>query len=210
MRSLQTTRGRAIKAALLAGGAGVIALAHPAVAQDNGQPVTTKEPVACDPAVDKNCTTANDVTAENNGGTNPTGKGIVVTGSRIVKKDYSSNSPIVTVDQGLLQNSSTAAVEDNLNKLPQFEPAKTPTAGGDIQPTATNTPGAATIVAARHRRQPQPRADRRPSRHPEQRRPAWSTSPRSRAPQSSASKSFPAALRRLTVRTRSPASPTSS
>src|SRR5690606_2028107 len=28
---------------------------------------------------------------------------------------------------------------------PQFVPAKTPTQGGDIQPTATNTPGAATV-----------------------------------------------------------------
>jgi len=70
---------------------------------------------------------------------------IVVTGSRIVQRDFDSNSPIVTVDAGLLEQSSTAAIEANLNKLPQFTPAKTPTQGGDIQPTATNTPGAATV-----------------------------------------------------------------
>ena len=70
---------------------------------------------------------------------------IVITGSRIVRQDYSSNSPIVTVGDELLQQSSTAAIEQNLNKLPQFTPAKTPTGGGDIQPTATNTPGAATV-----------------------------------------------------------------
>ena len=70
---------------------------------------------------------------------------IIVTGSRIARKDYSSNSPIVTVADDLLQRSSTAAIEQNLNKLPQFTPAKTPAGGGDIQPTATNTPGAATI-----------------------------------------------------------------
>ncbi len=70
---------------------------------------------------------------------------IVVTGSRIATQDYNSNSPMVTVDEGLLEQSSTAAIESNLNKLPQFVPAQTPTAGGDIQPTATNTPGAATI-----------------------------------------------------------------
>ena len=70
---------------------------------------------------------------------------IVVTGSRIVRQDYESTSPIVTVDETLLKESSTAAIEQNLNRLPQFTPAKTPTGGGDIQPTATNTPGAATV-----------------------------------------------------------------
>ncbi|NLG54633.1 MAG: TonB-dependent receptor plug domain-containing protein, partial [Rhodococcus sp.] len=70
---------------------------------------------------------------------------IVVTGSRIARPDFNSNSPAVSVDEALLENSSTAALESNLNKLPQFVPAQTPTAGGDIQPTATNTPGAATI-----------------------------------------------------------------
>lgn len=70
---------------------------------------------------------------------------IVVTGSRIQRQDYESTSPIVTVDETILRESATAAIEQNLNRLPQFTPAKTPTGGGDIQPTATNTPGAATI-----------------------------------------------------------------
>jgi iron complex outermembrane receptor protein len=70
---------------------------------------------------------------------------IVVTGSRIQRQDFEANSPLVTVDEGLLENSSTAALESNLNKLPQFTPAQTPMGGGDIQPTATNTPGAATV-----------------------------------------------------------------
>ncbi|HEY1126035.1 MAG TPA: TonB-dependent receptor [Sphingobium sp.] len=70
---------------------------------------------------------------------------IIITGSRIARQDYSSNSPIVTVGKELIEQSSTAAIEQNLNKLPQFTPAKTPTGGGDIQPTATNTPGAATV-----------------------------------------------------------------
>ncbi|OJW71539.1 MAG: hypothetical protein BGO57_16785 [Sphingomonadales bacterium 63-6] len=73
------------------------------------------------------------------------GDTIIVTGSRIARKDFDSNSPAVTVDQGLLENTGTAALEVSLNRLPQFSPAKTPTAGGDIQPTATNTPGSATI-----------------------------------------------------------------
>ncbi|MCB2067797.1 MAG: TonB-dependent receptor [Erythrobacter sp.] len=73
------------------------------------------------------------------------GERIVVTGSRIATQDFESNSPMVTVDSGILENSSTAALESNLNRLPQFTPNKTPTQGGDIQPTATNTPGGATI-----------------------------------------------------------------
>src|SRR5690606_2867147 len=75
----------------------------------------------------------------------PSEAGLVVTGSRIVRRDFEANSPIVSVDSTLLEQSSTAAIEQNLNKLPQFTPAKTPTAGGDIQPTSQNTPGSATI-----------------------------------------------------------------
>ncbi|MBB5987628.1 TonB-dependent receptor plug domain-containing protein [Sphingobium lignivorans] len=71
---------------------------------------------------------------------------IVITGSRIVRRDYEANSPIVTVGSELLENSATGAIEQSLNKLPQFTPTlKNPTQGGDIQPTAQNTPGAATI-----------------------------------------------------------------
>ena len=79
------------------------------------------------------------------GASDDTGSSIVVTGSRIARPDFTSNSPTVSVDEALLENSSTAALESNLNRLPQFVPAQTPTAGGDIQPTATNTPGAATV-----------------------------------------------------------------
>lgn len=80
---------------------------------------------------------------------------IVVTGSRIVRKDYDSNSPTVTVDSTFLKESTTSAVEQSLNKLPQFTISQSSTvkntegtlsaAGGDIQPNATNTPGAATV-----------------------------------------------------------------
>jgi outer membrane receptor protein involved in Fe transport len=70
---------------------------------------------------------------------------IIVTGSRIQRRDYEANSPIVTVDDDLLKNSATTAIETNLNKLPAFTPVQTPNLGGDIQATATNTPGAATV-----------------------------------------------------------------
>jgi outer membrane receptor protein involved in Fe transport len=70
---------------------------------------------------------------------------IIVTGSRIVRRDYEANSPIVTVSEDLLRATGTAAIETSLNKLPAFTPVQTPSLGGDIQPTATNTPGAATV-----------------------------------------------------------------
>lgn len=73
------------------------------------------------------------------------GQQIVVTGSRIARRDYESNSPIVTVSDDVLKASGTSSLEANLNKLPQFAPDKTPDLGGDIQPTATNTPGSATV-----------------------------------------------------------------
>ncbi|WP_328597977.1 TonB-dependent receptor domain-containing protein [Croceibacterium soli] len=126
MRSLQTTRNTAFKAVLLAGGAGIVALAQPALAQDveqEGDPI--------DAAVVADSSQAS--------------TGIVVTGSRIQRQDFQANSPIVTVGEELLQNSSTSSVEVNLNKLPQFTPEKTPTQGGDIQATPTNTPGSATV-----------------------------------------------------------------
>jgi outer membrane receptor protein involved in Fe transport len=83
---------------------------------------------------------------------------IVVTGSRIARPDYEGNSPIVTVDETFLQQSSTAAVEEQLNRLPQFVVAQSSTvlngvsgtggpvaAGTSIQPSATSTPGASTV-----------------------------------------------------------------
>ena len=79
------------------------------------------------------------------GDASDTANRIVVTGSRISRRDFEANSPILSVDEALLEQSSTSAIESNLNKLPQFVPDKTPTQGGDIQPTAQNTPGSATI-----------------------------------------------------------------
>ena len=116
---------RGFRALLLAGGAGTIALAVPAFAQDAAPSGSA------------------DSSASSDGGDT-----IVVTGSRIAKKDFESNSPVVTVGSQLLDNSSTGSVEVNLNKLPQFAPEKTPTCitcGGDIQATPTNTPGSATV-----------------------------------------------------------------
>src|SRR5690242_1526727 len=45
---------------------------------------------------------------------------VVVTGSRIAKKDFSSPSPIVTVGSQSFENRASPQIEQNLNQLPQF------------------------------------------------------------------------------------------
>jgi iron complex outermembrane receptor protein len=127
----QFGQSRAFRAVLLAGaGLGLCGVTAPAFAQDAAAPAieapaapTTLAPAA-EPAPNQE---------------------IVVTGSRIARRDFSSTTPILTAGQDLLSNSGTVALETNLNKLPQFTPDKAPTQGGDVQPTATNTPGAATV-----------------------------------------------------------------
>jgi iron complex outermembrane recepter protein len=71
---------------------------------------------------------------------------VVVTGSRIARRDFTSNSPIVTVNSAAFQNTANVAVEATLNKLPQFTPAQDLTGvnSEDVQPTATNTVGIST------------------------------------------------------------------
>jgi iron complex outermembrane recepter protein len=70
---------------------------------------------------------------------------VVVTGSRIVRKDFQSTSPVVTVGTEQLEQTSNISLEASLNKLPQFVPSLSQLVTGDIQPTATNTPGGATL-----------------------------------------------------------------
>ena len=54
-------------------------------------------------------------------------EGIVVTGSRIVRNDYESNTPIVTVGAEALQQTGAVTVETLLNQMPQFVPSVTAT-----------------------------------------------------------------------------------
>jgi iron complex outermembrane receptor protein len=70
---------------------------------------------------------------------------IIVTGSRIVQRDFEANSPIQTVDSELFESTSTLAVETVLNQLPQFVPAITQFDTGNVQPSATATTGANTL-----------------------------------------------------------------
>ncbi len=73
---------------------------------------------------------------------------IVVTGSRIVRRDYESSSPIVTIKADTFEDRSNIGLESALNQLPQFTPAGTQlmsSAAGTPFPAATAAPGAATV-----------------------------------------------------------------
>lgn len=75
---------------------------------------------------------------------------ITVTGSRIVRRDYQANSPIVTLDESAFEESSTIAMESVLNQLPQFVPAITqfqpvPPGGLSDSGDASLTPTAASV-----------------------------------------------------------------
>jgi outer membrane receptor protein involved in Fe transport len=74
---------------------------------------------------------------------------IVITGSRIVRRDYEANSPIQTIDRTAFEQQTSIALEDTLNELPQFVPAATGLTqvqdGELINTGATTTAGAATL-----------------------------------------------------------------
>ena len=71
---------------------------------------------------------------------------VVVTGSRIAKRDFQSTSPMVTVGAQAFQNTANVAVEATLNKLPQFTPDQDLTGiqSQDVQESATHTIGIST------------------------------------------------------------------
>ena len=71
---------------------------------------------------------------------------ITVTGSRIVRRDYDSNSPIVTVDAAAFEQQTGLNIESYLNQLPEYNPAASPvTTQFDVQITPTNSVGIASI-----------------------------------------------------------------
>ena len=63
---------------------------------------------------------------------------IIVTGSRIVRRDFDSPSPIVTIDRDALRNTGQVTLEAALNQMPQVTP--------DFERTANN-PGDGTARA---------------------------------------------------------------
>jgi outer membrane receptor protein involved in Fe transport len=128
---------RGFKALLFVGTAGVLAAPSIVSAQEAGAPQVTQ-------SADENANGTPATTAPDASGTTGSNQ-IIVTGSRIARRDYSATSPIVTVDAELLEESSAVNLEANLNKLPQFTPALTQFATGDIQATANNTIGISTV-----------------------------------------------------------------
>ena len=70
---------------------------------------------------------------------------VTVTGSRIRRQDFSANSPIVTVDPQLFEETGTIGLETIMNQLPQFVPAATQFDSAVVQNSATATVGASTV-----------------------------------------------------------------
>jgi iron complex outermembrane receptor protein len=70
---------------------------------------------------------------------------VTVTGSRIVRRDFESPSPVVTVGSEIFEQTGSVAVEKALNQLPQFVPSQTMFSSADVQPSAFNNPGIVTL-----------------------------------------------------------------
>jgi len=73
---------------------------------------------------------------------------VVITGSRIARRDYTSQSPIVTVGSETIENRSNVGIESALNQLPQFTVAGSAQANSSAStpfPSPTAAPGAATV-----------------------------------------------------------------
>jgi iron complex outermembrane receptor protein len=73
---------------------------------------------------------------------------IVVTGSRIIRRDFTSQSPIVTIDQSSFSERTNVGMEATLNQFPQFTAAGTQaqnSPAGTPFPQADAAPGAATL-----------------------------------------------------------------
>ncbi len=73
---------------------------------------------------------------------------VTVTGSRILRRDYEANSPLVSVDSAVLENKSGLNIESYLNQLPAYNPAAAPTVEGtnsDVQISSVNSVGIASI-----------------------------------------------------------------
>jgi len=67
---------------------------------------------------------------------------VVVTGTRILRRDYSSPSPVVTVSQDQLESSGQVSIDQALQLLPQMSPGNNQfNQSFNVQATSTSTPG---------------------------------------------------------------------
>src|SRR5690606_41292149 len=74
---------------------------------------------------------------------------VVVTGSRIARRDYEAQTPIVTLDAEAFTERTNIGLEATLNQLPQFTVAGTQaqaSPAGTPFPQASAAPGAATVT----------------------------------------------------------------
>ena len=84
-------------------------------------------------------------------------EGIVVTGSRIARKDYLANSPIVTVTQEDIKATGSTNIETLINELPQFTPlgsasSNSPNVAGQAQVQLRGLGAIRTLVLLNGRR----------------------------------------------------------
>jgi outer membrane receptor protein involved in Fe transport len=70
---------------------------------------------------------------------------VVVTGSRIVRRDFEAPSPIVTLDAARFEETASVGIESVMNQLPQFVPAVSQFDAGNTFAGSQRTPGAATL-----------------------------------------------------------------
>ncbi|TAJ95780.1 MAG: hypothetical protein EPO31_01150 [Gammaproteobacteria bacterium] len=73
---------------------------------------------------------------------------VTVTGTRIVRRDFTSQSPIVTVDTESFENRTSIGIEATLNQMPQFNVAGSQAQNSSAAspfPAADQAPGAATL-----------------------------------------------------------------
>jgi len=91
------------------------------------------------------------VYAQNKSKSGDTLEEVTVTGSRIMRRDFESNSPIVSIEAADLENKSGLNIESYLNQLPSYNPAGSPTvatgpgSNSDVQITPVSSVGVATI-----------------------------------------------------------------
>ncbi|MDB5717275.1 MAG: TonB-dependent receptor-like protein, partial [Sphingomonas bacterium] len=101
-----------------------IAIGTAAEAQDSGSPASppggNQATGAAVPASDPDLSPIAPPAAAGGGEAPANAQEIVVTGSRIVRRDYAANSPIVTVQSQALENLSPVTLDNALQKLPQF------------------------------------------------------------------------------------------
>jgi iron complex outermembrane receptor protein len=70
---------------------------------------------------------------------------VLVTGSRIVRRDLEAPSPILTVDAAAFDSTSNIGVEATLNQYPQFNPGATQFSASNVTPNSADTPGVSTL-----------------------------------------------------------------